>query len=70
MKDFKQKMLQQKYYHKNFEKESTQIFDRKKTEFLAFRLEADKLLQLKKEASQLGIDLSSLIRNKLEGKNE
>ena len=62
--------MQKKYYHPNFERESTQIFDRKKTEFLAFRLETDKLLQLKQEALQLGINLSSLIRNKLEGKNE
>ena len=59
-------MLQRKFYHKNFEKESNQIQNRKKTEFLAFRLEFDKLSRLKEEASQLGIDLSSLIRNKLE----
>ncbi|MEK6942502.1 MAG: hypothetical protein AABX00_00370 [Nanoarchaeota archaeon] len=59
--------MQKQYYHPGFEKKSNHI--QKKTEFLAFRLEADRLLQLKHEALQLGIDLSSLIRKKLE-KNE
>ena len=56
--------MQKKYFHKNFEKESNPV--QKKTEFLAFRLESDRLRQLKEEALQLGMDLSSLIRNKLE----
>ena len=55
--------MQKKYFHPNFEKESNHV--QKKTEFLAFRLESDRLRQLKEEASQLGMDLSSLIRNKL-----
>ncbi len=56
--------MQKKYFHKNFEKESNHV--QKKTEFLAFRLESNKLIQLKEEASQLGLDLSELIRRKLE----
>ncbi len=60
--------MQKKYYHSNFEKRLNQI--QKKTKFLAFRLEEDKFNRLNNEAQQLGVDLSTLIRNKLGGKDE
>ncbi|MBS3101198.1 hypothetical protein J4204_03620 [Candidatus Woesearchaeota archaeon] len=69
-------MQQQKFYHRNFEKLSfdntnASVFNsNKKTKFLAFRLEPDKFIQLKEEASERNLDLSTLIRLKLKGKND
>lgn len=59
--------MQKKYYHPNFEKmDFLESQDNRKKEFIGFRLQADKFMRLKNEAQQLGIDLSELIRKKLE----
>ena len=39
--------------------------DNRKKEFVGLRMESEKLIELKNEAQQLGIDLSTLIRRKL-----
>lgn len=57
-------MQQRKFYHPDFESKSK--FEDKKKEFVAFRIQSDKLFQLKCKAQELGLDLSELIRRKLE----
>lgn len=50
------------FYMKGFEAK----IDERKNSFVAFRIQTNKLLQLKNQAQESGIDLSELIRKKLE----
>lgn len=59
-------MHQRKFYHPNFQKGYFGSQDQKKKEFVAFRIESNKLIELKNKAQELRMDLSEFIRKRLE----